>query len=257
MEFNLKIGFFDSGLGGLTILKNTINQINANYIYIADNENAPYGIKPKNDVINFTLKSVKNLINLGCEIIVIACNTATSVCINILRNTYSNIHFIGTEPAIKPAVINSNAKHVLVSATSLTLKEEKLQNLIVNLHADNIILKQPLDKLVEFADKYEEIRYDLAYDYLQETLKKYDFTDISGIVLGCTHFPIFKQQFRQVLPPNVEIYDSCVGITNNLKNHILQLQPDYDFNTNCNSLEIILTKDDDVFKNKALNYVYL
>ena len=126
----MKIGFFDTGLGGATIFKETYKKINGDYIYLADTKNSPYGIKDFNQVKNLTEINIQKLINLNCKIIVLACNTATSAAIEFLRSKYSDIIFIGTEPAIKPALENSNGKKVLLTATSLTLKGAKLFTLL-------------------------------------------------------------------------------------------------------------------------------
>ena len=87
----MKIGFFDSGLGGLTVFNKVMKNIKADYIYLADNKNSPYGIKTKKEVVSYAKKNVQTLVDIGCEIIVIACNTATSVAIDDLRKMYKNI----------------------------------------------------------------------------------------------------------------------------------------------------------------------
>ena len=122
----MKIGIFDSGLGGITVFKEILNQnIKADFFYLADNKNIPYGIKDKNEVKELIEKNIKYLIDIGCQIIVIACNTATALSINLLRKKYPNIIFIGTEPAVKVAADDKNKTKILVTATSITLKEEK------------------------------------------------------------------------------------------------------------------------------------
>ena len=135
----MNIGFFDSGLGGLTIFKEAIANFKANYIYLGDIKNAPYGIKSKEEVKEYIFKNIEHLITKGCKIIVIACNTATSIAVKELREKYPDICFIGTEPAVKPAILLNANKKVLVMATSLTLKEEKLQSLINRLDAEKML----------------------------------------------------------------------------------------------------------------------
>lgn len=131
----MKIGFFDSGVGGATIFKEAVNNIDAEYYYFADNLNMPYGVKKKEEVVKFSFDVVDKLVKKGCKIIVIACNTATSVAIKKLREKYEDIVFIGTEPAVKPAIENSNGKRVLVTATTITINGEKLQTLIEKLRS--------------------------------------------------------------------------------------------------------------------------
>jgi glutamate racemase len=131
----MQIGFFDSGNGGITVLHDTLKVLpNEDYIYYADTLNVPYGNKPKDKVKKYILNATEFFIQQRAEEIVIAYNTATSIAIEELRAKYS-IPIIGMEPAVKPAVEQNNNvdKRVLVTATALTLKEEKLRNLITKL----------------------------------------------------------------------------------------------------------------------------
>lgn len=243
----MKIGFFDSGLGGLTILKEAIKKLNAKYIYVGDILNSPYGIKPKEEVKKYIFKNIKFLVDKGCKIIVIACNTATSICINDLRQMYKDVCFIGTEPAIKPAMLGNHHKKVLVMATSLTLKEEKLQNLINKLDAKNETILLPMDKLVRFAEDEKDINYISANEYIEEKFSKINFEDFSSIVLGCTHFPLFKEEFKRYIPENIRIIDSANGVVNNMINHVKEngdIEDKLD-------ITIVLTKENKYFLNKA------
>ena len=249
----MKIGFFDTGLGGATIFKEAYKKINAEYIYLADTKNSPYGLKDTDTVKNFTEDCIKKLINLNCKIIVLACNTATSAAIKYLRAKYKDIIFIGAEPAIKPALQNYNGKKIFLTATSLTLKGTKLFTLLSDLSGVDKVCLLPLDDLVEFADESNKIQYDSAYEYLKNKFSKYDLNDFSGIVLGCTHFPIFKDIFRKILPDNITIYDSAVGITRNLKRNILKICPDYK-NTEKN-VKLILTEESENFRNKFFEFI--
>ena len=125
----MKIGFFDSGIGGLTVLSEALKRLpNHEYLYYADTVHAPYGPKPKEEVREYVFKAIEFLVNEGAQIIVIACNTATSIAVSELRQKYS-IPIIGMEPAVKPAIesVENSTKRVLVTATPLTLKEEKLK----------------------------------------------------------------------------------------------------------------------------------
>lgn len=249
----MNIGFFDTGLGGATIFKETYKKINGDYIYLADTKNSPYGIKDFDTVKKLTEENIIKLINLNCKIIVLACNTATSASIQYLRKKYTDIFFIGAEPAIKPALKNSNGKKILLTATSLTLKGNKLFTLLTKLNGVEQVNLLPLDELVEFADESSEIRYDLAYDYLKNKFSKYDFNDFSGIVLGCTHFPIFKDVIKKILPPNVKIYDSADGITRNLKKNIYKLYPDYE--CSFTHVDLLLTEESKEFRNKFNEFI--
>lgn len=243
----MKIGFFDSGLGGITVLNEALKEnIKAEYIYLADNKNTPYGIKDKNEVKKYVFQNIEFLVKNGCKIIVIACNTATALCIKELRKKYQNICFIGTEPAVKVAADDKERKNILVTATTITLKEEKLKNLITNLHINDIVELLPLDKLVEFAEN--NIHDERVDKYIQEKLSKYDLSKFSHIVLGCTHFPLFKENFERLFS-NVKVIDGSKGIINNLKRKI----KDITLEDKNDKLFLALTKRDDNFINNFNN----
>ena len=241
--------------GGATIFRNAYKEINADYIYMADTKNAPYGLKSIEEVRKLTEKCIKELIAKDCKIIVIACNTATSAAIEYLREKYNDIIFIGTEPAIKPAIEKNKNKKIILTATSLTLKGNRLKNLLQTLKVEEKVTLLALDKLVEYSDFNENIDYNSAYKYLKDEFSKLNLEDYSRIVLGCTHFPIFKNEIRKILPQNIEIFDSEKGITNNLKRIISTNFPNYD-NTK-KTVELMQTSYSKQFENKffdMLNY---
>jgi len=214
----MQIGFFDSGIGGITVLYDTLKILpNEDYIYYADTINVPYGQKTKEEVKKYIFNAIEFIIEQGVKAIVIACNTATSVAIEELRAKY-NIPIIGMEPAVKPAVEkNKNVdKRVLVTATALTLKEEKLQNLITKLDNDHIVDLLPLPGLVEFAERFEFNEKEVM-PYLEEELLKYDLNKYETIVLGCTHFSFYKDVFRKILPADTNIIDGNLGTVKHLK----------------------------------------
>ena len=127
----MKIGFFDSGIGGLNVLARTLKMLpDEEYYYYADSDNCPYGTKTNEEIIEFTRKGMSFLVDKGCSIICIACNTATSVAASIVRKEF-DVPILGIEPAVKPAVNRHNGnKRVLVLATPVTIREKKLHKLI-------------------------------------------------------------------------------------------------------------------------------
>jgi glutamate racemase len=213
----MKIGFFDSGIGGITVLHDTLKILpNEDYIYFADTSNVPYGTKSKEEVRKFILNAVEFIVKQGVKAIVIACNTATSVAIEEVRANYS-IPIIGMEPAVKPAVESNKEidKRVLITATALTLKEEKLHNLIAKVDNEHIVDLLPLPRLVEFAEKLE-FSEDLVMPYLKEELSRFDLNNYGTIVLGCTHFSYFKDMVRNIVPPHMNVIDGNLGTANHL-----------------------------------------
>ena len=119
----MKIGFFDSGIGGLTVLHRAIEALpDEKFIFYADEDNVPYGEKSRAEILSFSDNATSFLIENGAKIIVIACNTATSAAVAHLRGKY-NIPFIGMEPAVKPAIACADGKRVLVTATPFTIRD--------------------------------------------------------------------------------------------------------------------------------------
>lgn len=214
---NMPIGVFDSGIGGLTVLKRIIEILpNEKYIYYADTNNVPYGTKPKEEVKKYITQAVEFLISKNVKAIVIACNTATSIAVKDLRNKY-NIPIIGIEPAVKPAVENRGDKRVLIMATPTTIKEEKLKNLIEELEAIQYVDLVAMPKLVEFAEK-GDFNSEEVKEYIKEQLEQINLNEYSKLVLGCTHFPFFKETLYKVFPDNIQIIDGSLGVANRLKN---------------------------------------
>ena len=214
----MKIGFFDSGIGGITVLYEALKILpKEDYIYYADVLHVPYGVKPKSEVRKYIFDAIEFIIGQGVKALVIACNTATSIAIEDLRLKYS-IPIIGMEPAVKPAVEKNkdNNKRVLVTATPLTLKEEKLRNLIAKLDNENIVDSLPLPGLVEFSERLE-FDEKIVLSYLKEQLYSYDLDRYDAIVLGCTHFSFYKDMFRKLFPSSVNIIDGNIGTVNHLK----------------------------------------
>lgn len=216
--YELSIGFFDSGIGGITVLYEAMKVLpGESFIYYADTVNAPYGIKNRDEVREYVFKAVDFIISLGARAVVIACNTATSVAVEDLRWRY-DVPIIGMEPAVKPAVEKAGNLHkrVLVTATPLTLKEEKLKNLIDRVDNEHIVDLLPLPELVAFAENFE-FRENIVLPYLIEQLSSLDLNSYGTIVLGCTHFLFYRNFFRKILPENVDIIDGNIGTVNHLK----------------------------------------
>ena len=217
----MKIGFFDSGIGGLTVLSEALKRLpHHDYLYYADTLHAPYGPKPKEEVRGYIFEAIEFLVRKGADIIVIACNTATSIAVNDLREKYQ-IPIIGMEPAVKPAIewVQESGKRVLVTATPLTLKEEKLHHLIERLDQSHVTDLLPLPDLVRFAESFD-FSPETVVPYLKKQLVDYQISDYGAIVLGCTHFPLFASSFKEVFEPGIELIDGSVGTVTHLANII-------------------------------------
>lgn len=212
----MNIGFFDSGIGGLSVLREALAVLpNENYIYFADSDNAPYGTRSKEEVKKLTFNAVKFLSSKNIKAVVIACNTATSAAVRDLRQVY-DFPVIGMEPAVKPAVEKNNNgdKRVLVLATPLTLKEEKFQSLVSRFDAAHIVDMLPAPNLVEFAEKFSFDGIEVE-SYIREILPA-NINQYGTLVLGCTHFPLFKQAIKEIIPSDIDIIDGNRGTINHL-----------------------------------------
>ena len=213
---NNPIGIFDSGIGGLSVLKQIIKILpNEKYIYYADMDNVPYGLKTKEQILEYVENAIDFLNSKGVKAIVVACNTATSVAIKEIRSDY-NIPIIGIEPAIKPAIENRKDKKVLLMATPVTVEGEKIKNLIQILEANDIVELIAMPKLVEFAES-GEFNTENVKKYIKESLEKFNLEEYSYLVLGCTHFPYFKTTLKEILPDNICIIDGSKGVAERLK----------------------------------------
>lgn len=213
---NNPIGFFDSGVGGTSILKEVITLLPfENTIYLSDSKNAPYGQKSKDEIIALCIKNTEFLLAKKCKIIVVACNTATTNAIGFLREKYA-IPFIGIEPAIKPAALVTKTKIIGILATKGTLNSslfEKTSNSI----SKDITIKETIGKgLVELIEagklNSEEINQ-LLLQYLKPMIE----SDIDSLVLGCTHYPYLIPQIRKIVGSKIKIIDSGEAVARQTK----------------------------------------
>ena len=213
----MKIAFFDSGIGGLSVLAEALRRFSgAEFLYFADEDHVPYGTKSRADIVQLSLDAVGFLVARGADAVVVACNTATSAAISELRGAFS-VPVIGMEPAVKLAADSFGARPTLLIATPLTIAGEKLARLVGRLECETWSL--PLPRLVEFAQ-------DLEFDspavraYLREELGKFELARLGSLVLGCTHFNYFKDVLREILPPRVRIIDGIDGTLNRLASEL-------------------------------------
>ena len=212
----MKIGIFDSGIGGLTVLDKLIKLMpDEEYYYYLDSVNVPYGEKNTEDIIRFTEKGISFLIDKGCDITCIACNTATSVAAQTLRNKYKT-PIVGVEPAVKPAVNCENEGRILVIATPVTVKEKKLHDLVEKFDNEHLVDMKALPKLPAFAEKgmFED---EQVYEYLLDEFKNINCRQYSKIVLGCTHFKHYVKLFRKLFGQEVQFLDGAEGTAKNIK----------------------------------------
>ena len=236
-----KIGVFDSGLGGLSVLKELRKLLpNEDYIYYADSINVPYGEKSDEELLDLTSKIVDYLLEKDCKLIVIACNTATTSCMKRLRELYPDTIFVGTVPAIKVAY-DHNYKNTIILSTPYTTKSKRVQELMHDYTRDDqelyLVSGENLASLIEDNNSLE------IDNVLNRILSPYK-NKADSIVLGCTHYSLIKEEIEKVLP-NVVQLDGCKGISEEVKR---QLESHNLIENNSGDLTIINTKNDELVK---------
>lgn len=212
---NNPIGLFDSGIGGTSIWKEIHELLpNEDTLYLADSKNAPYGQKSKEEIIHLSIKNTEFLLNENAKLIVVACNTATTNAIKELRANY-DVPFIGIEPAIKPAALNSQQKVIGILATQGTLNSSLFHETAEKFQDTRIIeqIGHGLVPLIENGAIYSDEMNKLLHEYLEPMI----MANIDYLVLGCSHYPYLIPQIKRILPPHIKIIDSGEAVAKQTK----------------------------------------
>lgn len=249
------IGIFDSGVGGTSIWKE-IHQLlpYEHTIYLADSKYAPYGTKGEQAIIDLSVKNTEYLLSKDCKLIVVACNTATTNAIDYLRANYK-IPFIGIEPAIKPAALQTRTNAIGILATKGTLSSA-LFSKTAGLFANNITVIEQVGKgiveLIEQGNLHSQTMIVLLKTYLKPMIE----ANIDHLVLGCTHYPYLIPLLIKLLPKQVKIIDSGAAVAKQTqaileKNKLLNTEvkkSKNEFYTNTNTLVMksLLNKNTEV-----------
>lgn len=257
MTKNNPIGLFDSGIGGTSIWKEIHLLLpNEDTIYLADSNNAPYGLKSKEEIIALSFKNTEFLLNNNCKIIVVACNTATTNAIKELRAKYK-VPFIGIEPAIKPAANLSKTDTIGILATKGTLNSELFHEKLLNYPNIKFVeqIGHGLVQLIESGDINSSEMNVLLESYLKPMIVQ----NIDYLVLGCSHYPYLVPQIKKILPEHIKIIDSGEAVakqTFNILNKFDLLNSNdqisnsiFYTNTNPTVLKSILGDNENVFYN--------
>jgi glutamate racemase len=212
-----KIGVFDSGIGGLSVLEKLVEVLpGEDFLYYGDSKNCPYGTKSQDELIKIVSRIVDYFINNDCKLIVIACNTATTRCMKSLREMYPDMIFVGTVPAVKMACDNK-CHDTLVLATEGTIASERVHELILdNKNDDQEIYLVACNGL---AEAIEEKNNELIDSILYNTLKEYLDYSIDSVVLGCTHYPWAKENISKLFP-NAKLFDGSLGVAREVKRQL-------------------------------------
>ncbi len=217
----LPIAFFDSGVGGISVLREAVKLLpNENFLFFGDSANAPYGTRTREDILNLTLTHAKRFYERGIKALVIACNTATSAAINDLREIYTDIPVIGIEPALKPAALMSEHPTVIVMATPMTVSARKFNDLLGHYADQADVIPLGCPGLMEFVEK-GKIAGPEVVSYLESLLMPYlQNKKVDAIVLGCTHYPFLAPVIRNLTGIDVQIFDGGPGTARELKRRL-------------------------------------
>lgn len=213
------IAVFDSGLGGISVLRYLMRELpNEKFLYFGDSANAPYGTRSREDVEALTISAAERLIARGAKALVVACNTATSAAIEVLRQRWPELIIIGIEPALKPAVTQFPGGTIAVMATPMTLREEKFNALCDRYGTSCNIVRLPAPGLVELVESGRANSPEsevLLRQLLEPWAGKLD-----AVVLGCTHYPFAGETIRKILGNTVVLFDGGSGTARNTRLHL-------------------------------------
>ena len=217
------VGIFDSGLGGISVLRELRRCLpHEHFLYYGDSAHAPYGVRDREAIRTLCIAICEHMIAHHVKAIVIACNTATSACVNELRARYPQLPIVGMEPALKVAAERGPHQRIIVTATQLTLKEQKFAKLMERFQNEHTIWKQPCPRLVELVEQGRLRERETIMQTLREYLTPYDLTHVDSIVLGCTHFVFYRPYFVDMLPKEVALIDGNHGTVMHLADLLTQ-----------------------------------
>ncbi|MGN0202833.1 MAG: glutamate racemase [Candidatus Cryptobacteroides sp.] len=231
------IGIFDSGSGGLSVLREIIRILpQEKYVYYSDNANCPYGEKSVEFIRKRALEITGELLSKGAKIIVVACNTATAAAISLLRDTFP-VKFIGMEPAIKPAAMSSRTGVIGVLATAGTLKADKYLNSKEMFEEGTRIAEHVGEGFVELVEK-GILDGPEAEETVRRSVRPLVDAGADRIVLGCTHYPFLRKVIERAAGTGVTVIDPAPAVARHLaevlqEEGLLEGQPSGEGITGC------------------------
>lgn len=247
---NRPIGIFDSGVGGITVLKEIQRELpNENYIYLGDTKNFPYGDKSKDEIVKFAIQNVKYLIKKDVKIIVIACGTATSQTIDILRQKFE-IPIIGIiEPTVE-YIKENKYKNIGVIATEGTIKSGAWENKLKEKEPDIKVISKACPMLATIAEEGRATGVE-GKKAIKEYMQPFKENGIDKIILGCTHFPIYEQLIKDEFKYKIELINTGKTVSIYLKKLLKERGLCSDIKKG--RIEINLTKEEKNFSKIAQN----
>jgi glutamate racemase len=217
------IGIFDSGVGGLSVLRYIRKQLPAQPIYyLADQLHVPYGPRTLEEVRAFSIAITRFLLEKGARVIVVACNTASAAALHTLRERFSDVPFVGMEPAVKPAASHTASGVVGVLATPATFQGELFASVVERFAQGIKIMKSTCPGLVEEIEA-GRVNGSRTKEILHQALDPMLQHKVDTIVLGCTHYPFAIEQIKEIVGPGVEVIDPSPAIARQTERMITQM----------------------------------
>ncbi len=258
------IGIFDSGLGGTSIYKEVHELLpHENIIYLADSKNAPYGEKNIQQIVALSVKNTELLIQKKCKLIIVACNTATTNAIHVLRKNYA-VPFIGIEPAIKPATLQTTNNKIGILATKGTLSSALFSKTFKKYVKEDIQVTEIEGKKLVEAVENNLLETSSFKTFFFQHIADFKKQEIDSLVLGCTHYPYLIPLIKEFLP-SVKIIDSGFAVAQQTRRILNKHQllnsslssPKIQFYTNAqvNVLSQLLQKHNTDFNRYQVNYL--
>ena len=211
-ESSRPIGIFDSGVGGLSVLRELCRELPAErFHYLADNLHLPYGLRPLLEVRGFCEKIAAFFAAVPVKLAVVACNTASAASLKHLRTAFPAIPFVGMEPAVKPAAAGSRTRKVGVLATTATFQGELFESVVERFAGDVEVLRQPCPGLAEFIEHNPPDHPGLD-GLLRRWIPPLVEEGVDNLVLACTHYPLIKERIAAMAGPEVRVIDPSGAI---------------------------------------------
>lgn len=206
------IGVFDSGVGGLSILRELYHHLpHENFLYVADQAHVPYGIRPLVEIQQFSEAISRFLLAQDAKLIVVACNTASAAALTELRQTFPGVLFVGMEPAVKPAAQQTRSGRVGVLATASTFASERYADLMARFASSVIVLEDPCLGLVDLIEA-GQIDTPTTEQLLNAIIRPMLASGVDTLVLGCTHYPFVIPLLKRLSGPTITIIDPAPAI---------------------------------------------
>ena len=213
------VAVLDSGVGGICVLRQLHKILPCeDLLYFGDSANAPYGEREEGEIREIVCAHAQHLLGRA-KALVLACNTATAACIDVLRASYPSVPIVGMEPALRPALATGVQGNVLLMATPATLRLGKWRGLCESAEKSAHVHTLCAPKLVEFAER-GELDSPALHDYLQEILQPFVGMPLHALVLGCTHFPLFEKAILDVLGVSIPVFDGIAGTARQTANRL-------------------------------------